>query len=69
MHSPCEDHAKTVKYRGEVSHTDNMDGVCRFGTRDPDQEIIRFNVAIDQRFVVDRLHASNLDKRKNGRKS
>lgn len=42
-----------------------MDCVSIFVTRDTDQEVVWLDVAIDQRFVVDRLHASNLCDGKN----
>ena len=43
-----------------------MDRVSVFVTRNTDQEVVWLDVTIDQRFVVDRLHASNLYDGKDG---
>ena len=45
--------------------TDYMNCVSVFVTRDTDQEVVRLDITIDQGFVVDRLHASNLCSGKN----
>ena len=37
-----------------------MDRISIFVTRDTNQEVVWLDIAIDQGFVVDRLHASNL---------
>ena len=43
-----------------VKLTDYMNSVSILVTRDAYQKVVWLDVTIDQRFVVDRLHAGNL---------
>lgn len=48
-----------------VTLTDYMNCVGIFVARDTDQEVVRLDVTIYQRFVVNRLYASNLHNEEN----
>ena len=41
-------------------HTDDVNGVGGLGAWHTDQEIVGFDITIDEGFLVDRLHTGNL---------
>ena len=46
--------------------TNKVNGIGRFTSRHTDQKIVGFDIAVDQRLIVDRLNTGNLKKESNG---
>jgi hypothetical protein len=46
--------------------TNKVNSVGGFTSRDANQEVVRFDIAVDQRLIVHRLNTGNLKKESNG---